>query len=124
MRVSESKPAWCSVTQTRPRMRSKVGSTLRGTIPKTCCRAWRWHWMPMESVSRCACSTTAAIRESRMNPIIDLPADAVLALKRLRPQWQMDGVSDVELLVGGYANENYALTYRDSDYVLRIARPS
>ena len=59
-----------------------------------------------------------------MNQIVELPADAVAALKRLRPQWQMDEVAGVELLEGGYTNDNYALTYRDSDYVLRLARPS
>jgi thiamine kinase-like enzyme len=64
------------------------------------------------------------MQESRTNPIVDLPSDAALALKRLRPQWRIDEVSDVELLVGGYANDNYALTYRDADYVLRIARAS
>jgi aminoglycoside phosphotransferase (APT) family kinase protein len=59
-----------------------------------------------------------------MNQIVELPSDAVQALKRLRPQWQMDEVGGVELLEGGYTNDNYALTYRDSDYVLRLARPS
>jgi len=59
-----------------------------------------------------------------MNQIIELPADAVQALKRLRPQWRIDDVGNVELLVGGYTNDNYALTYRDADYVLRLARPS
>jgi Ser/Thr protein kinase RdoA (MazF antagonist) len=58
------------------------------------------------------------------NQIIDLPNEAASALKRLRPQWQLDSVSDVELLPGGYANDNYQLTYRGSDYVLRIVRPS
>ncbi len=33
-------------------------------------------------------------------------------------------MSNVELLVGGYTNDNYALTYRDADYVLRLARRS
>src|ERR1700750_851731 len=59
-----------------------------------------------------------------MNQIIDLPDEAVSALKRLRPQWQLDAVADVGLLPGGYANDNYQLTYRDADYVLRIARPA
>ena len=58
------------------------------------------------------------------NQIVDLPNEAASALKRLRPQWQLDAVTDVELLPGGYANDNYQLTYRDADYVLRIARPS
>jgi aminoglycoside phosphotransferase (APT) family kinase protein len=59
-----------------------------------------------------------------MNQIVELPSDAAAALKRLRPQWQIDEVAGVELLEGGYTNDNYALTYRDSDYVLRLARPS
>jgi aminoglycoside phosphotransferase (APT) family kinase protein len=59
-----------------------------------------------------------------MNQIVELPNDAAAALKRLRPQWQIDEVAGVELLEGGYTNDNYALTYRDSDYVLRLARPS
>ena len=59
-----------------------------------------------------------------MNPIIELPSEAAAALKRLRPQWQLDEVGHVELLVGGYTNDNFALTYRDADYVLRLARPS
>ncbi len=59
-----------------------------------------------------------------MNPTIELPSEAAAALKRLRPQWEAGGVGRVELLVGGYTNDNYALTYRDADYVLRLARPS
>ena len=59
-----------------------------------------------------------------MNRIIELPGDAAQALKRLRPQWRIDGVSNVEVLVGGYTNDNYALTYRDAGYVLRLARTS
>lgn len=59
-----------------------------------------------------------------MNQIVELPTDAVRALKRLRPQWQIEDVAGVELLEGGYTNDNYALTYRDSDYVLRLTKPS
>jgi aminoglycoside phosphotransferase (APT) family kinase protein len=59
-----------------------------------------------------------------MNQIVELPNDAALALMRLRPQWRIDDVGKVELLVGGYTNDNYALTYRNADYVLRLARPS
>ena len=59
-----------------------------------------------------------------MNGIIELPSEAATALKRLRPQWDLAGVGGVELLVGCYTNDNYALTYRGSDYVLRLARPS
>ena len=54
-----------------------------------------------------------------MNQIAELPVEAAQALKRLRPQWRVDAVSSVELLVGGYTNDNFALTYRDADYVLR-----
>ncbi len=57
-----------------------------------------------------------------MNQIVELPSEAIAALKRLRPQWQIDAVSEVELLVGGYANDNFALTYRGADYVLRVVR--
>jgi len=59
-----------------------------------------------------------------MNLMVELPGDAAAALKRLRPQWQLNAIGPVELLVGGYSNDNYALTYRDADYVLRLARPS
>ena len=59
-----------------------------------------------------------------MNPIADLPHEAALALKRLRPQWQLDAVADVGLLPGGYANDNYEFKYRDAEYVLRVARSS
>ncbi len=59
-----------------------------------------------------------------MNRISELPNDAVQALQRLRPQWQLDTVGNIEPLAGGYANDNYALTYRDADYVLRLARSS
>ena len=54
----------------------------------------------------------------------ELPNEAALALKKLRPQWQLESVTAVELLPAGYANDNYQLTYRGADYVLRIARPS
>src|SRR5258705_1065789 len=59
-----------------------------------------------------------------MSQVVELRADAEQRLKRLRPQWRLDGVSNVELLVGGYTNDNFALTYRESDYVLRLARRS
>ena len=59
-----------------------------------------------------------------MNTIIELPSEAAAALKRLRPQWDLSSVGGVELLIGGYTNANYALTYRDADYVLRLARPT
>lgn len=59
-----------------------------------------------------------------MNQIVELPSDAAQALKRLRPQWQIADVAGVELLEGGYTNDNYALTYRYSDYVLRLTKPS
>jgi len=57
-----------------------------------------------------------------MNPTIELPIEATSALKKLRPQWQIDAVSDVELLPGGYTNDNYSLTYQRAEYVLRIVR--
>ncbi len=59
-----------------------------------------------------------------MNTTLVLPSEATAALKRLRPQWDLSGVGRVEWLVGGYTNDNFALTYRDSDYVLRLARPA
>ena len=59
-----------------------------------------------------------------MNQTIELPGDAGHALQRLRPQWRIGDVANVELLVGGYSNDNYSLTYRGADYVLRVARPS
>ena len=65
-----------------------------------------------------------ASRGSPMNQIIELPPDAAQVLRRLRPQWRMDDVGNVESLLGGYTNDNYALTYHNADYVLRFARPS
>ena len=57
-------------------------------------------------------------------PPIELPNDAALALKKLRPQWRIESVTAVQLLPAGYANDNYRLTYLGADYVLRIARQS
>ena len=57
-------------------------------------------------------------------PTAELPNDAALALKKLRPQWHIESVTDVELLPAGYANDNYQLTYHGADYVLRVARSS
>jgi aminoglycoside phosphotransferase (APT) family kinase protein len=55
-------------------------------------------------------------------PSNELSNEAALALRKLRPQWQVGAISAVELLPAGYANDNYQLTYRGSDYVLRVAR--
>jgi aminoglycoside phosphotransferase (APT) family kinase protein len=55
--------------------------------------------------------------------LADIPA-ASGALQRLRPQWRLADVRDVEHLAGGYSNDNYALSYRDAGYVLRVVRPT
>jgi len=54
----------------------------------------------------------------------DLPAAATSALQRLRPQWRLADVCDIEPLTGGYSNDNYALRYQNGAYVLRVVRPS
>src|SRR5215510_2986463 len=56
-----------------------------------------------------------------MVALTDIPA-ASAALRRLRPQWRLDEVHDLEHLVGGYSNDNYALRYQDAAYVLRVVR--
>ncbi len=59
-----------------------------------------------------------------MNQIIELSHDAAQILRQLRPQWRLDAIDNVEHLAGGYTNDNYALRYRDAEYVLRLTRPS
>src|SRR5262245_52430111 len=58
-----------------------------------------------------------------MLALSDLPA-ASAALLRLRPQWRLEDVHDVEHLAGGYSNDNYALSYQDAAYVMRVVRPA
>jgi thiamine kinase-like enzyme len=54
----------------------------------------------------------------------ELPDAAAAALQRLRPRWRVSDVHAVAPLEGGYSNDNYALSYQNSDYVLRMVRPS
>lgn len=49
-----------------------------------------------------------------------IEADFTRALGELMPDWDIKAVSDVEYLPGGYSNRNYAFTYADRRYVLRI----
>jgi thiamine kinase-like enzyme len=42
------------------------------------------------------------------------------ALARLKPNWRLPSVNDIEFLDGGYSNRNYRLSYEDACYVIRV----
>ena len=120
LRSSEVGLSFDATSDAAPKaFRWSARSTMHASIRTTCCAASRSRWKPTVFHLHFDCWTTTASHGSLMNQIAELPVEAAQALKRLRPQWRVDDVSSVELLVGGYTNDNFALTYRDADYVLR-----
>ncbi len=54
------------------------------------------------------------------NDVPEPPAAMLDALARLMPGWRLTEVQGVSYLSGGYSNENYAFSYQDARYVLRL----